>query len=98
MKSTAYKTTDYVVPRPSVNTWHFRVPSAVGCCGVFFAPTVLRRGSATMTLRRVGRLSGASRQGGPNLWAIALLSLARRLKTIIPSRKATRDYGMREKS
>ena len=67
-----------VVPRPSVNTWHIRVPSAVGCCGVFLAPTVLRLGSATMTLRRYGRLSGASRQCGPYLWAIALLSLARR--------------------
>ena len=47
--------------------------------GAFLAPTVLRRGFATMTLRWVPpQLSGASRQCGPNLWAIALLSLARR--------------------
>ena len=39
------------MPRPSVNTGHFRVPSATGCCGVFLAATVLRRGFATMTLR-----------------------------------------------
>ncbi len=39
------------VPRPSVNTGHFRVPSAAGCCGVFLAATVLRWGFATMALR-----------------------------------------------
>ena len=40
-----------MVPRPSVNTWHFRVPSAAGCCGVFLAATALRLGIATMALR-----------------------------------------------
>ena len=75
-----------VVPRPSVNTWHVRVPSAAGCCGVFLAPTALRLENATMALRWVPtQLSGASRQCGPNLWAIALLSLARRMLTSIIS-------------
>ena len=39
------------LPRPSVNTGHFRVLSTAGCCGVFLAATALRWGFATMTLR-----------------------------------------------
>ena len=64
-----------VVPQPSVNTGHFRVPSVAGCCGVFFAPTVLWVGNTTMMLRWIPpALSGASRQGGPHLWAnVALI-------------------------
>ncbi len=65
------------VPRPSVNTGHFRVPSATGCCGVFLAPTVLWRGFATndATLKSLPRYRW--------LLAIALLSLARRRQGVL---------------
>ncbi len=48
---------------------HWALPCAqcLRSRGAFLAPTVLRLGNATMTLRWVPpQLSGASRQGGPN--------------------------------
>ncbi len=49
-----------------------------------------------MTLRWVPtQLSGASRQGGPNLWAIALLSLARRWRERVTAAKIITAYRLK---
>ncbi len=62
------------VPRPSVNTWHFRVPSIFGLAAYILSPD---RPAAGIRYND-SRLKSLPRYRG--LLAIALLSLARRPK------------------
>ena len=71
---------DNVVPRPSVNTWHFRVPSAAGCSTRILSPDRPAVQQKTLAHNDSTLKSLPSYRG---LLAIASLSLARRVIALL---------------